>query len=179
VTYQDKDTELTRLRAEVERLAAVEKYYESEVVAHKKTQTRAWDAESRAHDLEAKLAAAEKKSRCFVCEAEDSLHQPRFTQSHPIQCIDNWFRKQKEWDELTAKLQSTTAAVRKELEEWRARQACSLCKKHGPPTEHGGTHHFIKNGGESDQELFPCESAALTAALATLSRIVSNKQLEK
>ena len=41
---------------------------------------------------------------CPVCEIEDRMGEARFTQSHPIQCIDNWFRKQKEWDALTMKL---------------------------------------------------------------------------
>jgi hypothetical protein len=42
---------------------------------------------------------------CFVCRAEKNLGQKQFTQSHPITCIDNWFRKQAEWDKESIRLE--------------------------------------------------------------------------
>ena len=61
---------------------------------------------------------------CFVCESERKLGEKRFTRSHPIQCVDNWFRKQKEWDELTVKLGQEIARLKagKETAEARAKE---------------------------------------------------------
>lgn len=77
--------------------------------AHAEQQSRIDSQRQRIRELEYAAVQAAISSRCPVCEVEDRLKEKRFTQSHPIQCIDNWLRKQREWDELTKKLEHDLA----------------------------------------------------------------------